>query len=98
MLPNGSIVAERHNPAVPNAVLRQIWEWKLQGATPEDVIDRLRSRTVPPGYVPHAWSPGKDFDIEVGSSVFLMHGSNLPTLLAVPVQLAPIVMFTSGTC
>ena len=62
VLPDGNIGAEHHNPAVPSDVLKEIWEWKQQGATLEDVIDRLRSRTVPPGYEPHPWTHGENCD------------------------------------
>ena len=62
VLPDENIGAEHHNPAVSSDVLKEIWEWKQQGATLEDVIDRLRSRTVPPGYVPHPWTHGENCD------------------------------------
>lgn len=66
VLPDGTVVAEHHNPAVPVSVLREIHEWKSQGATMDDVADHLRLRTVPPGYFPHTWHPG-------WCSSFVMH-------------------------
>lgn len=29
------------------------------GASEDDVIDRLRTRCVPSGYIPHVWNSGK---------------------------------------
>ena len=58
VLPNGTVVAQKHNPAVPLAVLEEIVRWKEEGATMNDAIDRLRLRCVPPGYTPHPWTPG----------------------------------------
>jgi hypothetical protein len=40
-------------------VLREMQQWTAQGFSFEDVIDRIRLRTVRPGYVPHPWHPGK---------------------------------------
>lgn len=31
-------------------------QWKRSGATDDDIIDRLRARTVPRGYPIHSWS------------------------------------------
>lgn len=55
---NGGIVAECPNPAVPSSVIQDINEWLLQGATMEDVVDYLRTLTVPIGYDFHTWKPG----------------------------------------
>lgn len=57
-MPGGTIVAQKHNPAVPADVLRNIYDWMEQGATFEDVIDRLRPRTVPSGYTYSNWKSG----------------------------------------
>ena len=57
-LPDGSLVAEQSNPAVPLAVLQEIWDWRRQGGDIRDAIERLRLRTVPPGHVCHTWKPG----------------------------------------
>ena len=58
MLPDGQVVAEVPNPAVPTTLLEEILNWKMQGATTKDVLERLRVRTVPMGYSPHTWTPG----------------------------------------
>ena len=54
---DGSITAVNPNPAVPESVLKEILEWKKSGATEDDIIGRLRIRTVPNGYPIHPWSP-----------------------------------------
>ena len=58
VLHDGTVVAEHHNPAVPEAVLREILQLTAQGTAMEDIIDLLRCRTVPTGYIPHLWHPG----------------------------------------
>ena len=57
-LPNGTVVAESHNPAVPQYILNEIYSWMEQGACMEDVVERLRPRTVPCGYAFHNWRTG----------------------------------------
>ena len=57
-LADGTIVAERENPAVPHAVLSDIWAWRKDGISMKDAVDRLRPRTVPPGYAFNNWRPG----------------------------------------
>ena len=59
VLPDGQIVAEYQNPAVPKTILKEILSWMAQGATAKDVVQHLRLRTVPPGFSPHPWIPGK---------------------------------------
>ena len=44
----------RENPAVPNSLLKDIQEWKLEGASDKYVIVRLRQRTMPHGYSYHS--------------------------------------------
>ena len=56
--PDGTVTAEHHNPAIPLAMLMEIVEWKESGATMDDVVNRQRLRTVPPGYTPHPWTSG----------------------------------------
>lgn len=51
-------MAQHASPAVPSSVIQEIDAWLLHGATMEDAVDRLRSRTVPEGYVFHTWEPG----------------------------------------
>lgn len=55
--PDGSVAAEVPNPAVTPELLKEILEWKRHGATINDVITRLRQRTVPTGYTIHMWQP-----------------------------------------
>ena len=58
VLPNGMIVASEPNPAVSATLLKEILLWKLEGCSNDDVIIRLRQRTVPEGYKFHQWITG----------------------------------------
>ena len=70
-LPDGTVVAEHQSAAVPTSLLREILEWRSQGATMEDVVNRLRFRTVPPGYHPHTWHPGWYTPVDVVLHVYV---------------------------
>lgn len=52
------VTAINPNPAVSTELLIEISGWMQSGATIEDVIDRLRTRTVPNGYSYRTWIPG----------------------------------------
>jgi len=39
-------------------LLREVLSWKRGGASFDDIVERLRIRTVPSGYVPHNWIEG----------------------------------------
>ena len=56
---DGTIVAEKPNPAISSDVIKEIYTWMSQGASFADVVDRLRSRTVPPGYAYTPWKSGR---------------------------------------
>ena len=58
---DGRVVARVRNPAVNSDLLREVYQWNEEGATIDDVIERLRLRTVPPKYVGtiHTWIDGK---------------------------------------
>ena len=56
---DGSVHAVRSNPAVTEALLREVLLWMREGASSTDVITRLRQRTVPIGYSFHPRTPGK---------------------------------------
>lgn len=45
VLPNGRVVAEFENPAVPNSTLAEILQWQREGISVDDVVDHLRART-----------------------------------------------------
>lgn len=51
-------MAKYHNPAVPTTVLQEIVLWKAMGVSMDDIVDRLRTRTVPSGYALCMWTPG----------------------------------------
>ena len=46
VMEDGSLCAQKQNPAIPVNVLRDIFTWKAEGATEID-ITHLRQRTVP---------------------------------------------------
>ena len=52
-------MAASPSPIVPASLLSEILSWRCEGATDMDVITRLRQRTVPTGYNPHPWKPGR---------------------------------------
>ena len=55
---DGSVSALESNPAISTELLREIKKWYAEGATTDDVIERLRLQTVPPGYTFHNWTEG----------------------------------------
>ena len=55
---DGTIVAKESDSVVPEDVLKEIWRWKTDGLTDDDVISRLRCRTVPSGYSFCPWMKG----------------------------------------
>lgn len=55
---NGSIKAQVPNPAVDANLLCEILSWNREGASIDDVVERLRVRTVPSGYKAHSWTIG----------------------------------------
>jgi len=52
------LVAEKSNPAVSSSILAEIWKWKQEKASLEDIVQYLRLRTVPIGYQYHNWKSG----------------------------------------
>ena len=58
-----NIVAELSNPAIKEDLLKEIWLMKVNGILWEDIIQRLRTRTVPAGYAYCSlWQKGKKFN------------------------------------
>ena len=57
---NGRIIARVTNPAVSSTLLQEVYQWNKEGATINDIIERLRLRTVPSEYVGtiHTWIDG----------------------------------------
>lgn len=53
---DGCVQALRYNPAISTETLMAILQWKRLGIDDEDVIERLRLKTVPSGYTPSVWS------------------------------------------
>ena len=58
-LPSGAIVAAQPTDFVNVALLKEIEAWKMEGCSDNDIVQRLRIRTVPRGYSPTSWIPGK---------------------------------------
>ena len=57
-MPDGSIVAEHQNPAVPPSLLYEIWKMRSEAVSVKDVIQLLRIRTVPAGNRFNTWKWG----------------------------------------
>lgn len=55
---DGSIGSKHPNPAVPLSLLTEILEWREGGISMDDIVDRLRPRTVPSGYPYCTWKAG----------------------------------------
>ena len=55
---DGDVVPLRPNAAISKDLLLEIQQWQTKGASEDDVISRLRTRTVPPGYLIHPWKKG----------------------------------------
>ena len=47
------------NVIVHDELLWEIHQWRREGAENEDVIARLRPKTVPQGFTPQNWIPGR---------------------------------------
>ena len=59
VMEDGHVAAVQPNPAITDELLGDIKVWYDEGATSDDVIERLRLRTVPTGYAIHSWTEGK---------------------------------------
>ena len=57
-LSDGTVRARHLNLAVPGCILLDIMGLMKSGVPFVEIIDRLRLKTVPPGYTPHPWTPG----------------------------------------
>ena len=55
---DGTVTTLESNTAISTELLSEIKKWYTEGATNDDVIERLRLRTVPPGYPIHSWIEG----------------------------------------
>lgn len=58
---DGSITAVLSNPAINLELLSELKSWYAEGASVDDIIERLRLQTVPPGYAIHSWIEGTYF-------------------------------------
>ena len=55
---DGKIVAVQPNAAVADSLIGDIFKWKEEGISMDDIIDQLRAQTVPTGYPFHPWKNG----------------------------------------
>lgn len=53
--------AENSESPLPCDILQEVFQWKKSGLSIEDIISRLRPRTVPAGYSFHKWKSGNDY-------------------------------------
>lgn len=58
---DGSLLAKRKHPVVSDELLREIHDWRKEGAKDIDVITCLHCRAVPPNFDYHCWCPGDAF-------------------------------------
>jgi len=49
-VPDGTIQAEVDTGIIPQFILREVWLLKRKGIDLEDIVERLRPRTLPFGY------------------------------------------------
>ena len=56
---DGKVTAKVKNPAVTEEVLKSVYSWMMEGTIREDIIIRLRQKTVPSGNSYHYWSQGQ---------------------------------------
>ena len=64
-------MAKKGHPGVNGELLGEILKWQKQGLDWKDILNRLRPRTVPPGYTYHPWKAG------IASSFLVKWKSNL---------------------
>ena len=55
---DGKVTAKVKNPAVTEEVLKSVYSWMMEVTIREDIIIRLRQKTVPSGNSYHYWSQG----------------------------------------
>lgn len=55
---DGTLTPVRSNPAVPVELLKKVQDLLKGGISIEDIVDRLRTETVPKGYPCHPWRSG----------------------------------------
>ncbi len=56
--PNGTVYSLAPVPHVSKSLLNEIASWKAEECSNDDVVTRLRLKTVPSGYTPKAWIDG----------------------------------------
>ena len=71
----GILWRKKTHPGVNAELLTEIFEWQEQGLDWKDILNRLRPRTVLPGYTYHPWKAGKpiSFVVDWKSYVCIIH-------------------------
>ena len=59
--PDGTVRGQKESPTVSRELPVEVLSWKAEGAQDINIINRLRQRTVPAGYVCHTWIPGMEY-------------------------------------
>ena len=67
----GRITASVCNPAVSSELLLEVYQWSTEGTKLDDIIERLRLRTVPRNYVQtiHTWTEDTMFLMSILSKL-----------------------------
>ena len=55
---DGTLTPVKSNPAVPVEMLKKVQDLLKSGINIKDIVDRLRTETVPKGYPCHPWRSG----------------------------------------
>ena len=55
---DGKVSAKVANVCVSHELLTELNSWKKDGVSSDEILDRLRLRCVPTGYVPSVWNAG----------------------------------------
>ncbi len=72
----------KHSP-VDETTLREIAAWMEEGCTMNDLVARLRPKTVPPGYSTTEWKKGLFFQIHV-YILLIYYGYMMSHLATIP--------------
>ena len=56
--PDGAVKAKKLNPAISVQTIHEVQQMMKSGLEIRDIVDRLRTQTVPKGYPCHPWRSG----------------------------------------
>ncbi len=72
---DGSVDAQLPTDLVSKKLLGEIVVWVKEKCTMEDIITRLRQRTVPRGYLMHTWKEGKCIGLSTCIIMYYVHNN-----------------------